>query len=258
MKKKEITVHSQTSVYVKNGGIMNIENFPRKIVYLDRSEIYIDKGHRWKLRSGNDYHDLKESIDRNGILEPLIVAKDGKILSGRNRYLITEELRKQNPERFKLLYCWQFTKELPPEKEVEIVNHLKTLAPRVKDSDIDRLLSVDFADLMKQKFSGGPPGKERFNRAKYIAERIGRSEGYIKNRISLFQKKQKLKKYSSGELEIRIDRLDEVKALLRKYRKINSEYLKISDELNAVKAQIAEITDFPVSSLVEWQAKGRI
>lgn len=237
---------------------MDLEKYERKIKYLNRDEIYIDKSHKWKLRSGDDYHDLKTSIDRNGILEPLIVAKDGKILSGRNRFLITEELKKQNPERFKLLYCWQFTKELPPEKEVEIVNHLKTLAPRVKDSDIDRLLSEDFADLMKQKFSGGPQGKERFNRARYIAEKIGRSEGYIKNRIAVFQKKLRLKKYSSGEQEINIPRLDEVKTLLRKYRKINSEYLKITEQLNEIKTLIAEITDIPISYLVDWQSKGKL
>lgn len=104
IEKNEEEIAEKEKTNPDNGASLPDENTDKhnKILYADAKEFvpYYDKKLRLDIHTGEEYERLKESIEKNGIMQPIICGMyngEKMIISGHNRVAIAKELNIKVP-----------------------------------------------------------------------------------------------------------------------------------------------------------------
>ena len=153
--------------------------------------------------------EMAESIKQKGLLQPITVVKTEdnffEIIFGHRRFKGLLELRKRKPESyFKISCIVKSSKDFNPEEITEI-----QLIENIQRENLS-------ASELKQ---GLEALKKRGYTNKQIAEKLGKSEGYVKNifsSIKSINKNEELKKLVESNAGVTLADLQEIKVLSSK------------------------------------------
>ena len=110
------------------------------IYYEDPEKLIQNEKDKWDYVTEEEYQELRDSAKQFGILHPVYATHDYKILAGKNRVAIAQELGLKVP-------CIRFKEEIPHDIEVKVINH--TNLGRKITSDMQRkIVYKQFGDLI--------------------------------------------------------------------------------------------------------------
>jgi hypothetical protein len=110
------------------------------IYYEDPEKLIQNEKDRWDYVNDEEYQELLASAKQFGILHPVYLTHDYKILAGKNRVAIAQELGIKVP-------AIRFKEEIPHDLEVKVINHTN-LGRKISSDMQRRIIYRQFGDLI--------------------------------------------------------------------------------------------------------------